>query len=317
MDNKIDIRKERKVRARRARRFLFAPYVFISPFFILFLIFAAFPIGYSLYLSFYSWNGIREMRFVGLDNYVFILTHDYLFWKSLGNTFLMMIITGIPQHTGALFVAFILNQGLVKLKNFFRGVLFIPYITSTAAITIIFSIVFGIQYGFFNHMLLMLKNLGFLELFFQVSLPIEFMRGSMTWFTISFVIFWKWLGWNAIIYLAGLQAISSEIYDAAKIDGASWFQIFIRVTIPMLKPVIYFATSLTIIYGMQLFDEPMIWMGIAGLDATGNWGLTTAVYMYGYAFSYGKFGVSTAISYMLCLIILILSNVYRKIMDEK
>lgn len=306
-----------KVSKKNRARFLLAPYTFIAPFFITFLVFSAFPIFYSLFLSFYSWNGIREMRYVGLDNYLFILTKDAVFWKAMSNTFIMNFASAIPQHVLALAFAFILNQGLVKAKEFFKGVMFLPYITSTVAITMIFTVFFGRQnYGLINNTLRLLQDLNILDLFGTFQIPIEFLREPWTWFVVSFIIFWQWTGWNVIIYLAGLQSISQDVYDAARIDGATWFQIFYQITLPMLKPVIYFATSMSLIYGLQIFDAPVVLLGIDGALYENYNGITSVSYMYIYAFKWGKFGVATASSYALCLVILIMTMAYRKIMNE-
>lgn len=293
-------------------RFQISPYLFIAPFFILFILFSAFPIFYSLQLSFYSWNGIKEMSFVGFENYKFLLFKDYNFWRSIGNTLLVTVTSGIAQHITALAFAFILNQGLVKAKNFFKGVFFLPYITSSAAITIIFVAIFS-DHGIFNSFGQYLNDIEFLTLFGDFKFPIKFIRSSLMTLSVSLLIFWKWTGWNILLYLAGLQTINSEIYDAAKIDGADWSQIFWKITIPLIKPMIFFATSMTIIYGMQIFDEAVI---LDGIDNSINYTLTSAVYMYAYAFKWGSFGTSTALSYLLCLVIFVISFGYRKAMNN-
>lgn len=293
-----------------------APYVFVAPFFISFLAFGAFPIVYSLYLSLQKWNGIGSMIFIGLDNYWFIFS-DQLFWKSLGNTLIMLLWTALPQHFIGLMFAFILNQGLVKFKEFFKGVLFVPYITSSVAIALIFSIFYGTRYGFFNYLINLVHPI--LPSFLQFSIPIEWLMGSATWFTLSSLTTWRWTGWNAIIYLAGLQAIPSSLYEAARIDGASWIQVFFRITIPLMRPVIYFATTMTIIGGMQLFDEPMIMIGIDNnhMAQNSNMGMTAAVYLYSYAFSWSKFGVACAAAYIIFLFILIFTLINRFTNEEK
>lgn len=315
---KVKAMKTTKKKIKKKEPFNITPYIFIVPFFITFLTFSAFPIFYSLYLSFFSWNGIKEMQYVGFRNYSFIILKDSYFWRSLLNTIVICVLSGVPQHVVALSFAFILNEGLVKLKNFFKGVFFLPYITSTAAITIILSFFLGAQYGLINQFLRYLNNIGFLQIFMNIQIPFEFYQGPILWFSLAFIIFWKWVGWNVIIYLAGLQTIPRSLYESAQIDGASWFQIFYQITLPLLKPIIFFATSLTIIYGLQIFDEPVIWITIPGLFSNDSfYGFTTAVYMYAYAFTWGKFGVATASSYLLCIIILFVSTIYRRVMDDK
>lgn len=293
-----------------------SPYFFIAPFFISFLVFGTFPIIYSFYLSFFSWNGIKEMSFVGLKNYQYILLTDMLFWRSLLQTFIMNVLSVIPQHIAAIALAYILNQGLVRLKNFFKGVLFLPYITSTVAVSMIFWMIGGERYGPVNLFLQTLQDLQILSMFGNFQLPIYFLQYKTSWFFLSFIIFWKWIGWNTILYLAGLQTINKELYEAAKIDGANNFAIFMKITIPLLKPIIFFATSISIIYGMQLFDEPMAIIGVEGIINYQYYALTTSIYMYMYAFRWGKFGIATASSYALCLVILFISTIYQKIMNK-
>lgn len=292
-----------------------APYVFTGPFFILFIIFGTFPIFYSFFLSLQSWNGIREMQFVGFDNYAFVLFKDSLFWRSVMNSIIMMFITGIPQHIVGLAFAFILNQGFVKFKDFFKAILFVPYITSTVAIALLFGILYGTRYGFLNYILSGIQDIA--PNIITLNLPIEWIKEYMTWISLSFITFWKWMGWNAIIYFAGLQSIPDSLYEAARIDGANWLQVFFKITIPLLLPVIYFSTTMTIIGSMQYFDEPMIMLGVDGMSGNLNYGLTTAVYMYAYAFKWGKFGLSSAMSYLLSVIIIGMSLVHRKIFQEK
>src|SRR5690554_6880314 len=135
-----------------------APYVFISPFYILFLIFGAFPILFSLYLSFHKWDGIRPMEFLGIENYTFTLT-DPWFWKSVYNTVDIFLKTTIPQHLIALLFAFVLAAGVVKFREFFRTVFFMPYITSAVAVTIIFGVIFGHQYGIINAIIRNIQNI--------------------------------------------------------------------------------------------------------------------------------------------------------------
>ncbi|MGC8765785.1 MAG: carbohydrate ABC transporter permease [Brevinematia bacterium] len=289
-----------------------APYIFISPFYISFLTFSTFPIFYSLFLSFQSWNGIGAMNYVGFKNY-FAIFKDQLFWKTVLNTFGMLFWTAIPQHFIGMGFAFILNQGLVKFKEFFKGVMFVPYLTSSVAVAIVFSVIYGTQYGFMNYLL------RFFEPILPIKLPIEWLRGYTTWFTLSSLTTWRWTGWNAILYLAGLQAIPNTLYEAARIDGATWWQIFTRITIPLLKPVIYFATTMTIIGNMQLFDEPMVMIGLQNraMELRGNYGMTLAVYMYAWAFNWSRFGLACATSYIIFLIILILTFINRRIFKEE
>ncbi len=294
-----------------------APYIFTAPFFILFVIFSTFPIFYSLFISFHEWNGIREMRWIGFQNYYTLLFKDWKFWRSIGNTIIMMCLGGIPQHVVGLFFAYILNLGLVRMKDFFKGILFVPYITSPVAITILFGVLYGTRYGILNFGLSYLEKIGIIPYVIPIQLPVEWVKFQMTWVSLSLIAFWKWAGWNAIIYLAGLQAIPDNLYEAARIDGANWGQIFFKITLPLLGPVLYFATSMTLIFGMQSFDEANVMIGVDGMPGNLYFGLTTAIYMYAFAFKWGQFGMASATSYILCIIILILSFLHRAFFRER
>ncbi len=295
-----------------------APYVFISPFYILFAIFGAFPIIFSLVLSFHRWNGIGAMEWVGLGNYKFVLT-DPLFWKSLWNSFVIFVLTTIPQHTIALALAYILHSGVVKFKEFFRSSFFLPYITSTVAVSIVFGMLFGKQYGFLNAGLEFLSGLPVVKMIFDwinLSLPVEWLTNpKLIKPSIALLVTWRFTGWNMIIYYAGLQDISQDLYDAARVDGATWSQRFFKITIPMLKNVIFFAITMSIIGNFKLFAEPMILLQ-GNLGGAANAGLTTALYLYKTGFGWTEFGTGSAIAYLLCAIIVVLSLINRKFFQE-
>ncbi|PKP59355.1 cytochrome C biogenesis protein [Candidatus Atribacteria bacterium HGW-Atribacteria-1] len=257
----------------------YAPYIFISPFYILFLIFGLFPIIFSLYLSFHSWRavgGLSTMEWVGLKNYKFLIA-DQWFWQSLWNTFILLIISGLPQHIIALPLAFILNSRLPRqLKQFLSSSYFFPYITSTVAIALIFSTIFGFHYGILNQLLDFLANSSFTKWAFgwlNVSLPINWLgRAIYIKPAVAIVVIWHWFGWNTILYLSGLQVISEELYEAARVDGA-------------------------------IFDEPFILTG--GTGGVGRAGMTVAIYLYRTAFNWTQMGVAAAMSWLLFLIIII------------
>ncbi len=291
----------------------FAPYIFISPFYLSFLIFSAFPILYSLFLSFQRWNGVRKMEFVLFRNFKYLFS-DPEFYQSFANTIVILLIALVFQHSLSLFFAFILNQGLVKMKNLFKGMMFIPYVTSTVAVALIFGVLYGSHFGLLNYILEKLR----LDRLLNLELPVFWLKGYITWFSIIFLSSWKWVGWNTILYIAGLQAIPRSLYEAARVDGANWRQVFFKITLPMLKPIIFLATTATIIGGMQMFDEPMVLLrGDSGLAESGNFGLTTAFYIYRSAFSYAKFGVAAAASYILVLAILIVTALNRVLLGER
>jgi multiple sugar transport system permease protein len=294
-----------------------APYLFISPFFILFAIFGAFPILFSLFLSFHRWDGLGAMNFVALENYVYVLT-DPWFWKSISNTLIIFVLTTVPQHTIALFLAFILNSAKVKFKEFFRASYFLPYITSPVAVALIFMTMFGENYGILNSMLKTLSQLPFINGFFDLinlSLPIRWLN-SAKWLkpAISVLLTWKFTGWNMIIYYAGIQKIPESLYEAAKVDGASLKDVFFKITLPLLKPVIFFGVTMSIIGNLRIFAEPMILTG--GTGGPGQSGLTTAMYLYKTGFQWTEFGTGSAMAYVLCALIITLSLINNKFFNS-
>ncbi|MEQ4206494.1 sugar ABC transporter permease [Actinopolymorpha sp. B17G11] len=279
--------------AGRKRSEYLSLYLAISPFYILFAIFGLFPIIFSFYLSFQNWDGIGDMRFVGLAQYEFMLS-DPIFWKSIVNTFQIWIISTIPMLALALVIAFMLNQQ-IRGRSGYRIAYFIPNVTSIVAIAIIFGSIFSNEFGLIN---------AFLQ---SVGL------GTVEWlntpwgikFAIAAMVIWRWTGYNAIIYLAGLQAIPTELYEAARVDGASWFQVFFRITIPLLRPIILFTVITSTIGGMQLFTEPQVLVGNEG--GVGNEGQTMVLYLYQQAFILNQFGYGAAIGWALFVIMIIFS----------
>lgn len=284
-----------------------APYVFVSPFFILFAVFSLYPILFSLYLSFHEWDavgGLGSMEWIGLENYTFLLG-DPWFWKSLVNTVILLAISGLPQHVIAVPLAFALNSGLVKLRNAFSASYFMPYITSTVAVSMIFTTIYGTQYGALNAALGWLeRHLGLGGLFaaMGMELPVNWLgRAPYIKPAIAMLVVWRWFGWNTVLYLAGLQTIPKELYEAARVDGANLAQQFRWITVPLLKPMMFFAVTLTIIGNMQLFDEPYILTGTTG--GTSEAGLTVALYLYRTGFEWLYMGSAAAMSWVLFLVI--------------
>ena len=227
-----------------------APYVFISPFFVLFGVFGVFPLLFSLYLAFQSWeptSGIAAMQFVGVDNFVFAFGDEW-FWKSLKNTLWLAVATGVPQHLVAIPLAVFIHTSFKKLRDGIVGAYFLPYITSTVAIAIMFSSLFSRDYGLVN------SALGLLGV-----PPIDWLNRP-EWLkpAVGLIIFWRYLGFNVVLYLAALQTIPKDLYEAATMDGAGRLQQFFHITLPSLKPMIYFGVMLSVIGGLQIFEEPFI-----------------------------------------------------------
>lgn len=294
-----------------------APYVLISPFILLFLVFGLFPIVFSFVLMFHMWDpvkGLASMEFVGLENLLFAI-EDPLVWTSLGNTLWMALASGLPQHLVAIPLAYLINEKLGRWRNAAMGAYFLPYITSTVAIAIMFSTLFSTDYGMVNAAL---KELASWPLLHAV-LPSE----NTDWLgqpenikpVVSMVVFWRYLGFNLILYVAAMQSIPRDLYEAARMDGASSWQQFFFITLPQLKPIMFFGVTLTVIGGLQLFEEPFILTG--GKGGPEYAGMTTAMYMYRTAFDFNDFGLASAISWMLFVIILVMTLVTNRVFKVK
>jgi multiple sugar transport system permease protein len=283
------------------------PYVLISPFLILFAVFGVFPLAFSLYLAFQSWeptSGLAAMEFVGGSNFAFALQDEW-FWKSLKNTAWLAVASGLPQHLVAIPLAVFIHTSFKRLRNGVVGAYFMPYITSTVAIAILFSSLFSTDYGLINvgiNLLRQVPGLGAL-------MPAQ----AVDWLNdpdhikpaIATIVFWRYVGFNVVLYLAALQTIPADIYEAATMDGASRLQQFFHITLPSLKPMIFFGVTLSIIGGLQLFEEPFILTG--GRGGTDQSGMTTAVYLYRTAFDFNDFGAASAMSWLLFIVVGVLT----------
>ena len=279
------------------------PYLLLSPFLVLFAVFGIFPLGFSLVLAFQSWeptSGLGAMQFVGFDNYRFALQDEW-FWKSLRNTGWLALASGVPQHLVAIPLACFVHAAFKRLRNGLVGAYFMPYITSTVAISILFSSLFSTDFGLINAGLQALGRAW-------ASLPgLGGLApgGAIDWLNdpdrikpaISMVVFWRYLGFNLVLYLAALQTIPADIYEAATMDGAGRFQQFFFITLPSLKPMIFFGVTLSVIGGLQLFEEPFILTG--GRGGSDQSGMTTAIYLYRMAFDFNDFGAASAMSWLL------------------
>ncbi len=285
----------------------FVPYLFLSPFFLLFGIFGIFPIVFSFVLMFQQWDpvqGLGAMQFVGLENIRFTLEDPWV-WKSLANTFWLAIASGLPQHLVAVPLAYLINEKLQGSRNAVMGAYFLPYITSTVAIAMMFTTLFSTDYGLVNALLETLQQWPILSWL----IPKEHIDWLGTPETvkpvIALVVFWRYLGFNLILYVAALQSIPRELYEAARMDGAREWRIFWSITLPQLKPMMVFSLTLSVIGGLQLFEEPFILTG--GKGGVEQAGMTTAMYMYRTAFEFNDFGLASAMSWLLFLMIAVMT----------
>lgn len=285
----------------------YAPYFFISPFFLIFAVFGLFPIAFSIYLSFQMWNpvqGLGTMEYVGIENYTFLLT-DPWFWKSMYNTLWITVASGLPQHLVAIPLAFALAMGVRHLRHPLTAAYFLPYITSAVAIALVFATIFGTQFGILNQAFIYLATAPWSAWLFgglADTLPVNWLgRAANIKPAISIEVFWQFFGFNVVLYAAGLATIPSEYYEAAQIDGASLLQSFWHITLPLLRPMIFFAVTLTIIGNLQLFDQPFILTD--GTGGTGQAGMTVAMYLYRTGFEWLEMGTAAAMSWLLFIVI--------------
>lgn len=289
---------------------VFWPVVFIAPFIIFFFTFNLFPIIYSFFLSFTEWNGIGEKVFVGLDNYIRIFTKDATFLKSLWNTLYIMVL-GFPISVflGLLIAAFLSN--LKKFRNLFQTINFLPYITTPVAIGLIFTFLFDWNTGIINRIIEFFGGEGINWLGNAKFAPV----------VIGIMIIWKCTGYYMALYLAGITSISTDIYEAAKVDGAGTVKTFFKITMPLLKPITIFITITSLIYALQLFDEPNLMFNVSTTSIIGGPDrscLTMVWNFYDVAFgSTARLGYGSAVSSTLFIIIVAASLIGMLFMNRK
>lgn len=276
-------------------------YLFILPLISTLTIFALIPVGTSLVLSFHKWDIISSPRFIGLQNYVRLVDQE-LFWISLKNTFIYTVATVMIGLGLALGLALLLNEKWFRAKTFFRTVYFIPVVTSMVAVSMIWSWLYAPTYGLLNYVL---KILG-LPMQSWLSDP----KLAMTCIIVMSV--WKFLGYHTIIFLAGLQSIPDQMYEAAMLDGSNWWQRFGYITLPLLKPTTLFLTVMAIIGSFQVFDQVYIMTGGGPLYST----MVFIVYVYNNAFRYFRMGFGCTIAWILFGIILIVTLVQLRLFRE-
>jgi ABC-type sugar transport system permease subunit len=272
-----------------------APYVFISPFYLVFLAFGMFPIIFSLGVSLYDWRGTTPGAYVGLTNYQ-VLLHDPALYKALWNTVVVWVGSVPPMILLALVFAVLLNSPRVRLRGFFRTVYFLPVVTSLVITGLIFSFLFNPTFGLVNRLLE------------------PFGMGSVNWLAdpiwmkpvLILALLWRWTGNDMVIMLAGLQSIPDDLYEAARVDGASGPQMFWQITVPLMRPVILFDAIISTIGTFNLFAEPYVLFGGPN-GGPGQAGLVTGTLLYQNAFVFFKFGYGAALAWVLAVIIFILS----------
>lgn len=293
-------------------------YSFIAPFFILYFTFNFFPVLYSLVLSFTEWDGLGDMKFVGLQNYIRMFTTDPYFLMSIKNTVILMLEYIPLSIILGLLLANVLSSALVKGRRLFQVVNYFPYIITPVAIGLIFFILFDWSSGMINKVLL---HAGLIET------AINWL-GSATYarIVVGIMLVWKNFGYCMMLYLAGIGAISPDLYEAARIDGANSAQTFRHITLPLLQPITLFVTTTSIINGFQLFDEIKVLFGgvTVGMATIGGpeRSVLTAVWnLYDTAFGFTggtqRMGYGSAVAYGLFLFIALVSVINFAVTNRK
>ena len=268
------------------------PLLFVSPFYALFAVFSLYPILFSLWLSLHQWRGVGPMRRVGLDNYDLLLG-DALFWDTMLNALILFVVY-VPLMTFlAVVLAAILNAGFLRLQGLWRALIFLPHITSMVAVGYTFRLMLDTHSGAVN------RALGWFGL------------GPVAWLddrwwarvALGLLMIWAWLGYNTVIMLAGLQTIPPELAEAARVDGAGRVQAFRQITVPLLRPVIVFALTLSVIGTFQMYTEPLILTEGGPFRST----RTPVMEIFSTTFENLKFGYAAAMSYVYFAVIVVVT----------
>ena len=272
-----------------------SPYLFISPFFILFLIVGLFPLGYTAYVSVHEWGLISgQGAFVGLQNFVDVVQQPR-FLTALRNTFSIFLLSSVPQVVMAIAIAAVLDQN-IRAKTFWRMGVLLPYVVAPVAVSLIFSKIFADQSGMINQIL---GTLGVDAIRWHADVLASHVA-------IATMVNFRWTGYNALIFLAAMQAVPRDLYEAAIIDGANRVRTFFSITIPMLRPTVIFVIITSTIGGLQIFDEPRLFDQLGQGGADRQW-MTLTMYLYELGWGPQKsFGRASAVAWILFLIIVVI-----------
>jgi len=282
----------------------------ISYFFIalpatLFFVFQLAPVFISFFWSFTRFDVVHPPRFIGLENYKNILFNDPLFWKAIWNTILYVIGVVPIGICFSLILAVAIDQK-IKFKNFFKSIFFLPTVTAIVAVSVIWKWLYaGEKYGLLNYWIMKLGGH-----------PIDWLA-SPTWTLLSIMIMsiWAGVGYNMILFLAGLQTIPQAMYEAAEIDGAGFWKKFFHITLPLLKPTIVFVTMMSFVFSFQVFEQVYIMTGgQGGIGGVLNSALTIVAYLYDKGFQKFQMGYASALAYIIFLCIFVLTLVNKRLM---
>jgi len=276
------------------------PYLLVSPYLVHFILFVAFPVGFSIVLTFHKWNIISPMEYTGLNNYV-RLFNDKTFLRSIGNTLIFLVIHIPLQIIFALFLAEILNQK-IKLRGAFRGAFFLPVIVSGVVVTILWQQLYGYDSGLLNRLLtgIGLGKIGWLT------------DPDIAMASIAVMATWKNVGLYIILFLVGLQTVPTQYYEAADLEGATHLQKFFKITLPMINPTIFMVVILSTIGGFSLFIEPYVMTGGGPLNST----ISAVLYIYKQGFFYYHMGYAATLGLFFAFIILAVVMIQKKFIEK-
>lgn len=287
------------MRKRRLRETDRAGYLMVLPYVISFLLFVAYPLIFSLILVFHKWNIVAPMKFVGLGNFQRLI-HDVLFWKSLKNTGIFLVIHIPLQIVVALVLAEVLNQKIIA-RGFFRGAFFLPVVISGVVVTILWQQLYQGETGVFNTIL---TKIGLHKVPWLTSTKLAMP-------SIAIMATWKNVGLYVVLLLAGLQGIPKTLYEVADIDGASSVQKFIHVTLPMVNPTLIMVLILSTIGGFSLFIEPYIMTGGGPMSST----LSAVLYIYKQAFYFSHMGYAATMGFTVAAVIFVVVLIQKKVVE--
>lgn len=286
-------------RNQQRRRRVLAPYLFLSPFYVLFATFFLFPVGFTAYLSLSSWDEVGPVRFIGLANYSHLL-HDPTFRTVVWNTLVYMFGSLVIAFGIALPLAMALNSKYLLGRSFARLLYFAPIVTPGVAIAVVFNLIFGSNPGVVNGVL---QSVGLRPVSWLLST-------TLSKLVVLLLVAWQFTGLTMLYFLAGLQSVPASLQEAARLDGASAWKVIRYVVLPSLRPMMLFVLVTTLIGSSQIFDQPFV------LTAGGpiNSSLSIANYIYQQGLTDLNFGYASAIGFVLLVVITLAGVIiYRRL----
>jgi cellobiose transport system permease protein len=271
----------------------FSPYLYVAPFFVPFLVVGMFPLAYTAYVSVHDWSLLGgQGDYVGLDNFREVLANPY-FTKQLVNTISIFLISSVPQVLIALVVAALLDNQL-RARTMWRMSVLLPFVVSPVAVAIIFGSLYGDRYGLVNEVLGMVGI------------------DPVAWHTnrwashvaIATMVNWRWTGYNALIFLAAMQAVPRELYESASIDGAGRIRQLVSITVPMIRPTMIFVIVTSTIGGLQIFAEPRLFDDTMARNGGSDRQFgTITMLIYDFGWQLRDLGRASATAWLLFLVI--------------